>query len=242
MYRRLMGNKRWKTFRAVHLETDLWIAVSNERYEPAVETFSHDRVIYYRSVLDEHISQYPEFRSSLVPLPLKPGSHRIITSMYGAASKSGTGPMSAVAGAVAECICTDLISSFAFDEVVVENGGDIFLKLIQPSTISVYAGNSPLSDKIGLLVSPGQTPLSVCCSSATVGHSLSFGTADACVVACNSGALADAYATACCNAVKSAGMVQKITEQFLQKEDVLSVIIIKEDKAGIGGKLEVTFF
>lgn len=236
-----MGNERWKSFRAVHLETDLWIAVSKERYEPAVEAYSHERMIYYRRVLDEHIDHYPEFLSSLLPLPVKPGSHRIITSMYEASAQSGTGPMSAVAGALAECICTDLISMYSFDEVVVENGGDIFLKLIHPSTISVYAGNSPLSDKIGLLVKPDQTPLSVCCSSATVGHSLSFGTADACTVACNSGALADAYATACCNAVISEVMIQDITEQFLQNEDVLSVIIIKDEKAGLGGKLEITF-
>lgn len=236
-----MGNERWKSFRIVHLETDLWIAVSRESYDPSVEAYSIERVIYYRNVLDEHIKEYPEFLSSLVPLGLKSGKHEIISRMYMASSKAVTGPMSAVAGAVAEFICKDLISEYSFAEVVVENGGDIFMKLIHPSTISVYAGSSPLSDKIGLVVTPDKTPLSVCCSSATVGHSLSFGTADACVVACDSGALADAYATACCNAVKSACTVQEVTEQFLQKEGVISVVVIKDDKAGLGGKLEITF-
>lgn len=236
-----MGNDRWKSFRVAYLETDLWIAVSNERYEPSVETYSLERIIYYRGVLDEHIGQYPDFRDSLFPLPARPGKHGMIMSMYEASARAGTGPMSAVAGAVAECVCSDLISRYSFDEVVVENGGDIFMKLIHPSTISIYAGSSPLSDKVGLIIHPGQTPLSVCCSSSTVGHSLSFGTADACVVACKSGALADAYATACCNAVKSADLLQEITEAFLQKKDVLSVVIIRDDKAGIGGNLEVTF-
>lgn len=236
-----MGNERWKSFRSLHLETDLWIAVSSERYDSSVEAYSLERMIYYRNVLDEHIRKYPEFLSSLVPLPVKHGKHEIIPGMYMASSKAGTGPMSAVAGAVAECICNDLISEYSFAEVVVENGGDIFMKLIHPSTISVYAGSSPLSDKIGLVVTPDQTPLSVCCSSATMGHSLSFGTADACVVASDSGALSDAYATACCNAVKTAGMVQEVTEQFLQKEGVISVVVIKDDKAGLGGKLEITF-
>lgn len=235
-----MGNERWKSFRAVHLETDLWIAVSSERYEPPVEDFSLQKITYYRSILEEHIGECPEFLTSMVPLPARTGRHEIIRNMYDASAKSGTGPMSAVAGAMAECICADLISEFSFDEVVVENGGDIFMKLKRAATISVYAGDSPLSDKIGLLVKPEDTPLSVCCSSATVGHSLSFGVADACAIACVSGALADAYATACCNAVKDAAILQEITNCFIKKEEVLSVIIIKDDKAGIGGKLEVT--
>lgn len=236
-----MGNERWKSFRAAHLETDLWIAVSKEGYEPSVEEYSYDRIVHYRKILDEHIGECPEFLTSLVPLPARPVKHEIIRSMYEASAKSGTGPMSSVAGAMAECLSKDLISAYSFDEIVVENGGDIYMKLTRCATISVYAGNSPLSDKIGLLIKPEETPLSVCCSSATVGHSLSFGAADACAISCNSGALADAYATACCNAVRDAGMVQEVTDRFIQKAGVLSVIIITGDTAGIGGKLEVTF-
>ncbi|MGE5406494.1 MAG: UPF0280 family protein, partial [Methanosarcina sp.] len=164
----------------------------------------------------------------------------LILAMYEASSVAGTGPMSAVAGAVAECVCNDLVSRFGFDEVVVENGGDIFMKLSQPATISVYAGDSPLSDKIGLIIKPGQTPLSVCCSSATVGHSLSFGTADACVVAAKTGALADAYATACCNAVKNAGMVGEVAREFIGKPGVLSAVIIQDEQVGIAGEIEIT--
>ncbi len=114
------------------------------------------------------------------------------------------------------------------------------MKLIKPVTISVYAGDSPLSDKIGVVVKPEQTPLSVCCSSGTVGHSLSFGTADACMIACSSGALADAFATAGCNEVKDLEMVHTITELMLQKPGVVSAVIIKDDKVGIGGMLEIT--
>ena len=159
--------------------------------------------------------------------------------MYNASGIAGTGPMSAVAGAVAEYICYDLISEFRFHEVIIENGGDIFMKVDFPSTISVYAGSSPLSDRIGLIIKPEDAPLSVCCSSGTVGHSFSFGNADAAVISCKSGALADAYATACCNAVKSASMVNEVTQFFYQKPDIVSVVIIKDDKVGIAGNLEV---
>lgn len=239
IYRDLMGSERWKSFRTGYLETDLWIAVSAGCYQYPVEAFALERIIFYRAQLDEHIQKFPMFLSSLVPL-LPESDVPLVLAMYEASSKAGTGPMSAVAGAVAECVCNDLISTFGYDEVVVENGGDIFLKLSQPATISVYAGDSPLSDKMGFVIKPGQTPVSVCCSSATVGHSLSFGTADACAVACKSGALADAYATACCNAVSNAGMVGEVAREFLKREDVLSVLIIQDDKAGVGGEFEIT--
>ena len=235
-----MGNERWKSFRVGYRETDLWVAVSADSYIPPVEEFLLERIKFYRSLLDEHITQNPEFLTSLTPLLIPSGIHPLVNDMYKASELAGTGPMSAVAGAVAEFICNDLMVRFGFREVVVENGGDIFMKLTQPATISVYAGESPLSDKIGLIIEPEQTPLSVCCSSGTVGHSLSFGTADACMIACSSGALADAFATAGCNEVKDLEMVSKVTELMLQKPDVISVVVIKDDKVGIGGSIEVT--
>jgi len=235
-----MGNARWKSFRVDYMETDLWIAVPAHSYDPSTEDYSMARIKYYRGILDAHIKEIPEFLYSLSPLLNKPGLHPLLHDMYRASEAAGTGPMSAVAGTVAEYICYDLIAQFGFPEVVVENGGDIFMKLIHSATISVYAGESPLSDKIGMIIKPEQTPLSVCCSSGTLGHSLSFGTADACVIACRSGALADAFATACCNEVKGQEMVTEVTEQMLQKPGVISVVIIKDDKVGIGGILEVT--
>jgi uncharacterized protein len=235
-----MGNARWKSYKVDYMETDLWVAVSADRYTPAAENYSMDRILFYRSILDNHISESPEFLSSLTPLLIGSYVHPLVHDMYKASEAAGTGPMSAVAGAIAEYICKDLIAQFGFPEVVVENGGDIFMKLTSPATISVYAGASPLSDKIGLIIKPEQTPLSVCCSSGTVGHSLSFGTADACLIACSSGALADAFATACCNEVKGLEMVIGVTELMLQKPDVISVVIIKDDKVGIGGNIDVT--
>ncbi len=235
----MMGNDRWKSFRAGHLETDLWIAVTADLFTPAVRTFSMDRILFYRDLLERHIREYPDFLDSLVPLPAPDNLHPLINEMYEASRSAGTGPMSSVAGAVAEHICRDLIEEFRFSEVVVENGGDIFIKLESPATISVFAGSSPLSDKIGLSIKPEQTPLSVCCSSGTIGHSRSFGTADACVIACRSGALADAYATAFCNRVTSIGMIDETTEKVLKIPEILSVVIIKDDKAGIGGCIEI---
>jgi hypothetical protein len=167
------------------------------------------------------------------------GVHPLLRDMYEAAQAAGTGPMSAVAGAIGQYTANDLISRFGLREVIVENGGDIFLKLTAPATVAVFAGTSPLSDKIGLVIRPEETPLAVCCSSGTVGHSLSFGIADACMIACRSGAQADAYATAFCNEVKNRDQVQQVTEMALKKPEIMSVVIIAGDKVGLGGSIEV---
>jgi len=234
-----MGNNRWRSFRSAHRETDLWIAVDTTHYRDDIDRFTLERIRFYRSVMEKHIEKYPEFGTSLVPVAAPAGVHPILRDMYEATQAAGTGPMSAVAGAVAEYISRDIIEKYKAEEVIVENGGDIFMKLTSTATISVYAGDSPLSEKIALQIRPEETPLSVCCSSGTIGHSLSFGIADACMIACRSGALADAFATAFCNEVKSREMVHEVTENALHKPEIVSVVIIAGDKVGLGGGIEI---
>lgn len=235
-----MGNERWSGFSVKHRETDLWIAVDRGREKNAAD-FALKRVIHYRKILDDHIRISPEFFSSLVPLPMVSKVHPLAEAMYLASEAAGTGPMSAVAGAFAEFICRDLIDEFGLGEVVVENGGDIFMKIESPAVISVFAGDSPLSGKIGVSVRPSDSPLSICCSSGTVGHSFSMGEADACMIACRSGALADAYATAFCNLTIDSAIISSLAEKALEITDIMSVVIIKDDIVGLGGSLEFVF-
>jgi ApbE superfamily uncharacterized protein (UPF0280 family) len=236
----MMGNERWRDFRVCYKETDLWVAVTGHMYSCEAESYTRERIHYYRDVINNHITMFPEFGSSLIPTGSHHYTHTLVKEMYEASDASETGPMSAVAGAIAEYVCRDLISRFEFPEVVVENGGDIYMSLCSPAVISIFAGSSPLSGKIGLNVPPSQTPLAICCSSGTVGHSLSFGTADAAVIACHSGARADAFATAFCNKVQNTEMVGGVVDLALKTADILSVVIIKDDKVGMGGRLEVT--
>lgn len=234
-----MGNPRWRHFRSCFRETDLWVAVDAGCYSREMEVYVMDRILFYRAVIEDHICHYTEFRDSLVPVMAPAGVHPLVRDMYLGSQTAGTGPMSAVAGAISQYIAEDLRAHFNVREVVIENGGDIFLVLSEPSLISVYAGASPLSEKIALVINPHDTPLSVCCSSGTTGHSLSFGTADACMIACRSGALADAYATARCNEVKNKNDVGAVTDKALNCSDIMSVVIIKDDVVGVGGSLEI---
>jgi len=239
LYREAMGNSRWTSFRSAYRETDLWVAIDTKHYSKEAERFTMDRILCYRQIIEKHIAYHPEFHDSLTPVVDPGGTHPIITAMSEAAGQAGTGPMSAVAGAMAEHICCDLLAEYEADEVVVENGGDIFMKLTAPVSVAVHAGSSPLSEKIALQIKPEQTPLSLCCSSGTIGHSLSFGIADACMIGCRSGAEADAFATAFCNKVKNAGMVHEVTEQALGHSQIMSVVIITGDKLALGGRIEV---
>jgi ApbE superfamily uncharacterized protein (UPF0280 family) len=145
--------------------------------------------------------------------------------------------MAAVAGAIAEYVGKDLLSYT--DEVVVENGGDIFIKTGSPVTIGIFAGRSPFSMHIGLRVDPGKKPVSICTSSGTIGHSLSLGKADAVCVISKSCPLADAAATSIGNHVISKTDIQKAIEFGKNIDGVTGLVIIMGDRIGLYGKVEI---
>ncbi len=125
-------------------------------------------------------------------------------------------------------------------EVIVENGGDIFLKSTKSRLVGVYAGeDSPLTGRIAIKIEPSDTPLGVCTSSGTVGHSLSFGKSDAVVILSPSAALADAAATAVGNIVKTEADVQSALDFARGVDGLLGAAVIINDKMGIWGKINL---
>ena len=123
--------------------------------------------------------------------------------------------------------------------MVIENGGDIFTLFKDELVLSVFAGGSPLSERIGLVIPPKKNKLGICTSAGTVGPSLSYGKADAVVVICEDILLADAFATAFGNKVKSPNDVEKVIKQSEKYSEILSLLIICEDKIGIWGDYEI---
>ena len=109
--------------------------------------------------------------------------------------------MAGIAGAMAGYVGAGLRSRS--NEAIVENGGDIFIFSRKERRLGVYAGDSPLSGKVALKVGPCDEPLGICTSSGTVGHSKSFGRADAALVISPDIILADCAATAVGNCVNS---------------------------------------
>lgn len=214
---------------AVH-ETDLFITATTDLTEAAKTA-----VLQARLLLQQHIKKHPYFKTSLTPLPVDGFVPGIIREMLEAAAACSVGPMAAVAGAIAEYVGHELLKYS--DEIIVENGGDIFLKTCRDLTIGVFAGKSPLSHKIGIRIPSRGKQVGICTSSGTVGPSLSFGTADAVTIKSGSAAYADAAATAIGNMVKTKSNIREAIDAAKELPFIDGVLIIKDDVLGVWGDI-----
>lgn len=231
-YRHWVKGKDLVSFNVVVKETDLYIRASRNLKSKALKL-----VLKYRDTLERYIERHPSFLTSLDPLPISDDAPHIVKSMLESARKAGVGPMASVAGAITEFVGTELL---AFSpEVIVENGGDIFLKSLGKRIIGIYAGKSPLTGKIGLEIDGEATPLGICTSSGTVGHSLSYGKTDAVVVLAQSATLADAAATAIGNLIKQPEDIPGGIELAKSIEGLKGLLIIKGDQVGLWGEVKI---
>jgi ApbE superfamily uncharacterized protein (UPF0280 family) len=231
-YRHWIKDDDLVSFEVVVKQTDLYIRSRRNLKDKAI-----DSVLKHRGPLESYIGRHPLFLTTLDPYEAEAEAPAIVKEMARVSQLTGVGPMAAVAGAIAEAVGRDLL---AFSpEVIVENGGDIFLKISKKRLVGVYAGQSSFTRKVALEVMPRETPLGVCTSSGTVGHSLSLGSADALVVLSPSTALADAAATALGNLVKAAGDIPQAIEKAQTIEGLRGVVVIVGDKMGVWGKVKI---
>ena len=231
-YRNLVKTDDLVQFQVIVKETDLLVGAERDLSKETRES-----VLTYRHQLETYIAMNPEFQKSLIPLPDDPYAPEIAREMIWTSRLARVGPMAAVAGAMAEWVSKDLLK--LSKEVIVENGGDIYLATSKERTIGIYAGDSPLSLKIGIVISPDEAPLGVCTSSGTVGPSLSFGKADAVCILARSSALADAAATAVGNIVKEKKDIELGLERGREIAGVSGTLIIVEEKMGVWGNVRL---
>ncbi len=231
-YRNEIRSGSLAAYRVAVRESDLYIR-SDTDLSPLVK----ETLIRYRRFIEAYIAGHPAFLTSLVPLDADPFAPPIVREMLDASRLAGVGPMAAVAGAIAQFVGMDI--NVHSDNVIVENGGDIFIKTVEDVRIGVFAGTSPLNGKITLLVKSRKTPIGVCTSSATVGPSLSFGRADAVCIVSRSAVLADAVATAVGNTVKKKEDIEQALNYGAGIAGVLGVLIIMEDRLGAIGAIEL---
>ena len=231
-YRQWIRSPDLVTFSVVMEETDLLVSAGSDLSSQALEIVQRLRL-----ALKDYIGKHPSFVSTLEPMLVEDDAPSLVRDMALAARAAGVGPMAAVAGAIAEAVGTRLLGYS--DEVIVENGGDIFLKSSRRRLVGIYAGESRLTGKIAFQIEPEDTPLGVCTSSGTVGHSLSFGLADAATVFSSSTALADAAATAIGNLIRSAGDIPKAIEFARQVPQLRGVAIVKGDVLGLWGDVRI---
>jgi len=231
-YRHWVKDKDLVAFNVTVKETDLYIRSTSD-----LKSKAHELVLKYRNMLEEYIEGHPSFLTSMEPVTVENDAPQIVTEMAEAAQKAGVGPMAAVAGAIAEAVGSEL-AAFS-PEVIVENGGDIYLKSLKQRLIGIYAGKSPLTGRVGLEIEAKDTPLGVCTSSGTVGHSLSFGQADAVIVLSQSTALADAAATAIGNRINQPEDIPGGIEFARNIKGLKGVIIIQGEQVGVWGEVKL---
>ncbi len=199
-----------------------------------------ERTVYdLRLQLEEYIRQRPEFLESLYPIEEDLFAPPVALDMMRASALAGVGPMAAVAGAIAQQVGRALLSEDP--DVIVENGGDIFITGTEPVTIGVFAGESPLNLRLGLKIMPEKMPLGVCTSSGTVGHSLSLGAADAAVVVSAQTALADAAATALGNRIAGIGDLAEGVRWACGITGVSGALVVLASKLAAAGDLELVY-
>jgi ApbE superfamily uncharacterized protein (UPF0280 family) len=238
-YRNQFNSARFQSFEVKYLETDLWIGVNPSSFKKEMKAVAFDKIKELRTRLDEYILLEPFFKKSLKPFQPSENAPGEAREMAAAAEKAGVGPMAAIAGLFAREVGEGLLQNFSVEEMVIENGGDIFVLLKNELVLSVFAGESPLSERIGLVIPSEKNKMGICTSAGTVGPSMSFGKADAVVVICEDAVLADAFATAFGNKVKTPNDVEKVINQAEKYLEILSLLIICEDKIGIKGDFEI---
>jgi ApbE superfamily uncharacterized protein (UPF0280 family) len=240
-YRKEMYEGRFASFQVQYLETDLWIGVDEASFIREMPDFCLRKIIAYRQLLDSYIQQQPEFGTSFSPINSLPTAPKIAVEMCRAAQIAQVGPMAGVAGAFCYFLFEEIQQTFSPQELVIENGGDMYLSVKEKITIGVYAGKSPISGKVGIEILPTDCPIGVSTSAATVGPSISLGKTDATMVVCSNPILSDAFASAVGNLVQSPNDIEMALQFAENQQDIISTLIVIQDKMGYKGKLPMKF-
>jgi len=232
-YRNLIEGKDLISFQIKEKESDLFIRTNQE-----LSFYARQMLLNFRGQIESYIDSHPLFKSTLLPYSQDKKAPEIIKSMIHTTALCGVGPMAAVAGAIAEFVGKELLNYSS--EVIVENGGDIFIKSNKVRKVSIFAGRSPFSQRIILKIGAKENYIGVCTSSGIVGPSLSFGKADAVTIISDSVLLADAAATAVGNIVKTRKDIEQGLIYAQKIKGAKGVVIIKDDKMGLWGDINFT--
>ena len=232
-YRHWIKDSDLVSFNIVEKQTDLYIRARRNLKDKALKS-----VLKHRASLERYIEHHPLFLTTLEPYQAGENAPVIVKEMAKASQVAGVGPMSAIAGAIAEAVGRDLLA--LSPEIIVENGGDIFLKTLKKRLVGIYAGReSPFTGKIALEIKPEETPLGICTSSGVVGHSLSLGSTNAVIALSPSTPLADAVATAIGNIVRNTQDMPEAIEKAQSIQGLHGIVIIKDDKIGVWGNVKI---
>ena len=233
-YRRSLGPAAGEVaFQVVVEQTDLHV-VARLDLSSAVGSFLHG----LRGPLAAYIAARPEFLESLIPVEVPADAPALVRAMAAAGQACGVGPMAAVAGAIAQAVADRFAAESP--DILVENGGDCYLHSTRERTVALLADPAG-GPSLGLRLTPRDFPCSLCSSSASIGHSLSLGQGELVAVRAQSGALADAAATALCNLLRTRRDLDRVlaAARTLQSAGVDGVFAQLGGAVAAWGKMEL---
>jgi ApbE superfamily uncharacterized protein (UPF0280 family) len=232
VYRRRVRPEGLVSFSLSVAQSDLLISACSDLSAQAAEALRDAR-----NQIELYAGARAGFLESLDPLPPDPQAPPVVARMIEAGRLAGVGPMAAVAGAVAGAVGRALMP--ASPEVIVENGGDLFVACSRPRVCALFAGESGLSMRLGIRLPPALRSLGLCTSSGTVGPSMSRGRADAAAVLSADECLADAAATALGNRIESARDLAAAIDWIASIEGVAGALAVAGEDLAVWGNVEL---
>lgn len=214
-------------------ESDLLILSSQK----IPQELAQEIVKKYYDIISEYITFNKQFQTSLSPLKDDPSAPEIVKAMLASCNITGIGPFASVAGAIAQYVGQELLSQT--EELIIENGGDLFLKINKEILLGVYLGRNFKLNNLTLKIKPRNYPFGIASSSAYIGHSLNFGKADLVTVIAKDAIIADGLATSLSNQIKKPSDAQRVIA--LAKDNFLieGLLIAVEEKIFLWGDIEL---
>jgi ApbE superfamily uncharacterized protein (UPF0280 family) len=114
-----------------------------------------------------------------------------------------------------------------------------FLKINQDKALKAYLGENFKIDSINLKVKANPQAFGIASSSAKIGHSLNFGQADLVTVMASDAIIADGFATALSNRIKTKVDVDKILEEVKNISQISGLVIAFDNNIFLWGDLEL---
>lgn len=228
-YRGLVKSGDLTTSRILVKQTNLLVSGFRDLKEEA-----EILVRRYRQQIEDYMERHPSYEKMFTPVKRNPFAPRIISSMIEAASRANVGPMAAVAGAIAEYVGHGLLPYSR--DVIVENGGDLFVRTKVKREMLLLAESSDFAG-IKIAIQPSEKPIGVCTSSGKLGHSMSYGKADAVMVIGPTPSMADAAATGIANLITGPSDIREGLKRG-QEIGAYGILIVIDGHIGAWGQIE----
>ena len=214
-------------------ESDIYLSCD----KPLDETIVKSLLKRYYDDIASYIRSYPNFLTSLTPWKEDPFAPPIVKDMIAASKVSGIGPFSCVAGGISWYVGKEILNYC--NELILENGGDLFLKINEDKKIGIYLGGNFSPNFITVKIKKKESPFGVASSSSRFGHSLNFGRADLVTVVALDSLLADTFATVFSNKIKKIGDIEKVINEAKGYSFIKAVVVAFEGRIALWGEVEL---